>query len=107
MIGGVTQNGCRLRRPVLAAAAIAVVAMVVPSGVGSAATVSDTASATVTLDSPGAVTLDAFDPGLGTLTGVEVSLSVDVLVQVCVENTGAEGGSFAAGSKTAVAEAPG
>ena len=81
-----------------AAASIAFVATLVPSGVGSAATVGDTASATVTLDGAGSLPLDAFDPALGTLTGVEVSLSVDVLVQVCVENTSAAAGSLAAGS---------
>src|SRR6185436_19826763 len=108
-MGGVAQNGCRLRRRVVAAASIIVGVMVAPSGVGSAATVSDTASATVTLDSPGALTLDAFDKGLGTLTGVEVSLSVDVAVQVCIENTGAAAGSLAAvsASGSLAAEFPG
>ena len=84
------------------AAAIVFVATLIPSGTGSAATVSDTDSATVTLDSPGSLTVDAFDPALGTLTSVEVSLSVEALVQVCVENTGAAAGSLAAGASRGV-----
>jgi hypothetical protein len=70
----------------------------VPTGAASAATLSDSASAVVSLDSPGAITLDAFDPALGTLSSVQVSLSADVVVQACVENTGAEAGTLAAGS---------
>jgi len=63
VIGRVVQNWCRLRRRVVAAPTVALVAVIAPSGVGSAATVADSAGTTVTLDSPGAVTLDAFDPG--------------------------------------------
>jgi hypothetical protein len=85
----------------VAAGFVVAVGALVPSGVGSAATVSDSASATITLDSPGSVTVDAFDPELGTLTGVDVSLSLAVLVQACVENTGAEAGALAGGSASA------
>ncbi len=96
-------------RVVVAAAAIVFVATLIPSGTGSAATVSDTDSVTVTLDSPGSLTVDAFDPALGTLTSVEVSLSVEALVQVCVENSGTAAGSLAAGRVTGslAAEFPG
>ena len=93
---------------VVAAGWVAFIAVFVPSGVGSAATVGDSASATVTLDSPGSVTLDAFDPALGTLTSVEVSLIVDVLVQVCVENWDGAAGSLAGSiSGSLAAEFPG
>jgi hypothetical protein len=93
-------TGIGIARWVAVVAAVAVGTVLVPSGVGSAATASDSANVTVSLDSPGAVTLDQFDQALGTLTSVDVSLSVDVLVQVCIENTGAAAGSVAAGSAT-------
>ena len=91
------------------AASIAVVASLVPAGVGSAATVGDSASVTVTLDGPGTLTLDAFDPALGTLTSVEVLLRANVLVQVCIENTNPAAGSATQGvvHGSLVAEFPG
>jgi LPXTG-motif cell wall-anchored protein len=90
---------------VAAAGCLTLIVLLAPSGVGSAATVSDTSSATVTLDSPGTVTLDGFDPDLGTLTAVQVTLRADLLVQVCIENTGPSEASMAAGTATATLDA--
>jgi LPXTG-motif cell wall-anchored protein len=87
-------------RRIAAAALTALAATALPSGVGSAATVGDTASADITLDAPGTLTLDAFDPALGTLTAVQMSLRVDVEVQACIENTSATAGSMAGGTAT-------
>jgi hypothetical protein len=92
-----------------AAGLVAAAATVAPSEAGSAATVSDSATVTVTLDSPGTVTLDGFDPARGRLTGVALSLRADVLVQVCIENTGPAPAPIGAGTATAslTAEFPG
>jgi hypothetical protein len=105
MIGGSAHWVDHTRRRLLAAGAIAVAAAIIPFRIASAATLSDTASAIVTLDAPGTVTVDAFDPAQGTLTSVQVSLRVDVLVQVCIENTGETTASMAGGSATASLEA--
>ena len=100
MTGGTTRRVAHASR-LLAAGVIALAATFIPTRIASAATVDDTASAIVTLDVPGTVTLDAFDPTRGTLTSVQVSLTVDVLVQACVENAGQTEGSTAGGTATA------
>jgi LPXTG-motif cell wall-anchored protein len=83
-----------------AALLVSLSASLVPSGIGSAATVADTARADITLDAPGTLTLEAFDPDLGTLTAVQMSLRVDVEVQACIENTTPTAGSMAGGTAT-------
>ena len=92
-------------RCIAAAALVALGVALVPNEVGSAATVADTASADITLDSPGTLTLDAFDPDLGTLTAVHMSLRVDVEVQACIENTSPAAGSMAGGSASGTLDA--
>ena len=93
----------------LAGGLAALAATLIPAGVASAATVSDSASVTVSLDSPGTVTLDGFDPARGRLTSVAVSLRADVVVQVCIENTATTPAAMGAGTATAslTAEFPG
>jgi hypothetical protein len=92
-----------------AAGVVVFAATVAPVRVVSAATVSDSANVTVTLDTPGTVTVDGFDPARGRLTGVALSLRADVLVQVCIENTGQAPAPVGAGTATAslTAEFPG
>ena len=82
-------NAARL----LAAVAVALISVAIPAGTASAATLVDTASATVTLDAPGTLALDQFNPTLGTLTSVQVSITATALVQVCIENTSAQTGA--------------
>ena len=95
------------RRRILAAALVALAPLVLPSQVAAQSTLTETdsESATVTLDAPGTVTLDAFDPTLGVLTAVTVSLRVEVLVQNCIENTSSDAASMVAGSATASLDA--
>lgn len=85
-----------------ACAAAVLFAVALPVGTASAATVSDTASVTVTLDAAGTLPLDQFNPTLGTLTRVQVSVTTNALVQVCIENTSpqavAVGGGTSEGS---------
>ena len=92
-------------RRILAAAVVALAPSAIPSQVATEATLTDSESATVTLDAPGTVTLDAFDPTLGQLTAVTVSLRVEVLVQNCIENTGSSAASMVAGTATASLDA--
>lgn len=49
------------------------------------------------LDESGTVQLDAFDPSLGELTGVEVEASADMMVQPCITNTSDEAESLPEG----------
>jgi LPXTG-motif cell wall-anchored protein len=76
-----------------------------PAGAASAATLADTASATITLDAPGTLQLDQFDPALGTLTGVQVSITATALVQVCIENTSVQASATAGGTATGTLDA--
>jgi hypothetical protein len=85
-------------RVLLAAVTAAVLAPLLPPGVAAAATIDEQVALDVTLDSPGTATIDAFDPALGTLTQVAVTITVDVLVQACIENRQAVGGAPATGS---------
>jgi hypothetical protein len=55
-------------------------------GVAAAETIDEQVALDVSLDTAGTSTIDAFDPALGTLTQVDVTITVDVLVQACVEN---------------------
>lgn len=89
------------RRRLVALMLVTATVSAAPSTMVSAATVSDSADATVTLDTPGSVTVDGFDPARGRLTAVALSLRVDVLVQVCIENTGAAAAPVGAGTATA------
>lgn len=101
--------GCEARRRrvivLRALGAGAVIAVAVPAGSAAAATLTDTASATVTLDAPSTLLLDQFNPSLGTLTGVQVSITATAFVQVCIENTSAEAGATAGGSATGTLDA--
>jgi hypothetical protein len=89
----------------LAAIAVVSVTVVIPAGTTAAATFADTASATVTLDAPGTVQLDQFNPTLGTLTSVQVSITATALVQVCIENTSTQAGATAGGAATGTLDA--
>jgi hypothetical protein len=89
----------------LAAFAGALISFVIPAGGVSAATFVESASATVTLDATGSVQVDQFDPALGTLTSVQVTVTVAALVQVCIENASAQGGATAGGTSTGTLDA--
>lgn len=105
MVGRTSQRRRRAGlRLVVAASTVAVVGAL-PAGTAAAATLTDTASATVTLDTPGTLALDQFNPALGTLTGVQLSVTVDALVQVCIENTGAESAAVAGGTASGTLDA--
>ena len=105
MIGRSTQRGRRTAPRLLAAATVISVVGALPAGVASAATLVDTASATVTLDAPGTLALDQFNPALGTLTSVQVSITATALVQVCIENTSAQAGATAGGTASGTLDA--
>jgi hypothetical protein len=99
-------HGCRrIASRSVAAVAVALVAVAIPAGTTSAATLTDTASATVTLDGPGTLQLDQFNPALGTLTGVQVSITATALVQVCIENTSTRAGATAGGTASGTLDA--
>jgi hypothetical protein len=102
-VNPVTHPVRRLTRQILFAGFVAV-AFLVPVDPAWAANSQHSANATVTLDSPGSVKVDAFDPALGSLTAVELSQQVDVLVQACIENR-ASAPASADGSATAVLDA--
>ena len=89
----------------LAAATVISVVGALPTGFASAATRVDTASATVTLDAPGTLALEQFNPALGTLTSVQVSLTASALVQVCIESASAQSGSTAGGTASGTLDA--
>jgi hypothetical protein len=89
----------------LAAVAVALIVVGIPAGTASAATLVDTASATVTLDAPGTLALDQFNPALGTLTSVQVSITATALVQVCIENASAQAGATAGGTASGTLDA--
>ena len=105
MIGRSTQRGRRSAPRLLAAATVISVVGALPAGVASAATLVDTASATVTLDAPGTLALDQFNPALGTLTSVQVSITATALVQVCIENASAQAGATAGGTESGTLDA--
>lgn len=105
MIGRVADP---VRLPAVRAAVALLVAfatLAIPAGTTSAATLSDTASATVTLDAPGTLQLDQFNRSRGTLTRVQVSITATALVQVCIENTGAQAGATVGGTATGTIDA--
>ena len=104
-MGRVAHPGRRIASRAVAAVAVALFTVAIPAGTTSAATLTDTASATVTLDAPGTLQLDQFDPALGTLTGVQVSITATALVQVCIENTSAQAGATAGGTATGTLDA--
>ena len=83
----------------LVAAGTVVVASILAAEPAAAATATQQVSRDVTLDAAGTATINAFNPSLGTLTQVAVTIEVEVLVQGCVENrqegTGAAGGTVA------------
>jgi hypothetical protein len=62
------------------------VTLFLPPGTAGAATIDHVVAVDVTLDSPGTSTVAAFDPALGTLTQVDLTIDVEVLVQACIEN---------------------
>ena len=99
------QRRRRTAQQLIVAAALGAVLGALPSSVGSAATVSDSASATVTLDAPGTLPLDQFNPALGTLTSVQVSITTSALVQVCIENTSAQSEAIAGGTASGTLDA--
>ncbi|HUG00215.1 MAG TPA: choice-of-anchor E domain-containing protein, partial [Ilumatobacter sp.] len=109
VIGRSMQRWHRAGLQTLLAASVVAGVAALPSGVGSAATVSDSASTTVTLDAPGTLPLDQFNPALGTLMSVQLSVTADALVQVCIENTSAQSAATAgsAASGTLDASFPG
>ena len=97
--------GRRGRASAVATGAVALIAIAIPAGTAAAATSVDTASATVTLDAPGSLQLDQFNPSLGTLTSVQVSITATALVQVCIENTSAQSGATAGGTTSGTLDA--
>jgi LPXTG-motif cell wall-anchored protein len=105
MMGFVGHPRRRIVGPPLAAVAVALVIVAIPAGTASAATLVDTASATVTLDAPGTLQLDQFNPALGTLTSVQVSITATALVQVCIENASAQAGATAGGTASGTLDA--
>jgi hypothetical protein len=105
MMGRGADPGRRTAARTAAAVVVVLTTVAVPAGTTSAATVSDTASATVTLDAPGTLLLDQFNPALGNLTSVQVSITATALVQVCIENTSAEAGATAGGTATGTLDA--
>jgi hypothetical protein len=105
MMGHLGHPRPQIVKLVLAASAVGLVTVAIPAGAASAATIADTASATVTLDAPGSLQLDQFDPALGTLTSVQVSITATALVQVCIENASAQAGATAGGTSTGTLDA--
>jgi hypothetical protein len=104
-MGRMRKPGRRLVARAAVAVAVVSTAIAIPAGATSAATLSDTASATVTLDGPGMLLLDQFDPALGTLTSAQVSITATALVQVCIENTSTQAGATAGGTATGTLDA--
>jgi hypothetical protein len=88
------------RRALLVAVTAPLLASLLAPGVAAAATIDHQVALDVTLDTPGTSTFDAFDPALGTLTQVSVTITVDVLVQACIENGQADLGAPATGTAT-------
>jgi hypothetical protein len=86
------------RRLVVAASGAVVVASLVALEPAAAATATQRVSRDVTLDAAGTATIDAFDPALGTLTQVAVTIDVEVLVQGCVENRDTGAGAATGGT---------
>ena len=89
-----------LPRCLVAVFAGLLLALFLPPGMASAATVDERVTLDVTLDEAGTSTVPAFDPDLGTLTRVDLTVEVEVLVQGCLENRHPEAGSMVAGSLT-------
>jgi hypothetical protein len=84
---GPSKNRLLTRNPWLAAAlAGGLLTLFIPPATAVAATIDHQVAVDVTLDTPGTSTVAAFDPALGTLTQVDLTIDVDVLVQACIEH---------------------
>ena len=90
---------------VVAAVALTVLALLVPSGVASAATAGDTASATVTLDTPGTLTLDAVDPDSARSPPSRCRCGPTCWSRCASRTPGKAPGSMAAGTATGTLDA--
>ena len=105
MMGCVGHSNRGIVARAVAAITVGLIAVAIPAGTTLAATSTDTASATVTLDAPGTLALDQFNPSLGTLTSVQVSITATALVQVCIENASAQAGATAGGTASGTLDA--
>jgi hypothetical protein len=91
----------RTHRHWLAAAlAGTLLTLLLPPGTASAATIDHVVTVDVTLDTAGTSTIAGFNPALGTLSQVAITIDVDVLVQACVENRQTDAGAPGTGSIT-------